>query len=105
MKTRLTLADVMAEVRDLNAALIGHRLLNIYDVDEKTLLFRFKEPGKEPQTLLVESGIRVSMPNIRIESGPLFTTICVLSYMNDWSCSCIRHDTAASDHPIHLASA
>jgi len=32
------------------------RLLNVYDVDDKTLLLRFKEPGRDAQTLLIESG-------------------------------------------------
>lgn len=45
----MALADVMAEVRDLGTLLVNMRLLNVYDVDEKTLLLRFKEPGRDAQ--------------------------------------------------------
>ena len=70
MKSRMTLADVMAEVRDLGALLLSMRLLNVYDVDDKTLLFRFKEPGRDAQTLLVESGIRLHTTRYSRERPP-----------------------------------
>ena len=70
MKSRMTLADVMAEVRDLSSLLLSMRLLNVYDVDDKTLLFRFKEPGRDAQTLLVESGIRLHTTRYSRERPP-----------------------------------
>lgn len=60
MKNRLTLTDVLAEVRDLLPLLLGMRLQNVYDVDgEKTFLLKFQEPGRDKQILLIESGVRV----------------------------------------------
>ena len=59
MKTRLTLLDVLAEVRDLRARLVGQRLVNVYDVDERTFLLKFAEPDREKAVLLVESGVRL----------------------------------------------
>ena len=59
MKTRLTLLDIIAEVRDLHHLVVGQRLVNIYDVDDKTFLLKFAEPDREKQLLLVESGQRI----------------------------------------------
>ena len=59
MKTRLTLVDLIAEVRDLRARLVGQRCLNVYDVDDKTLLLKFAEPDREKGILLIESGMRL----------------------------------------------
>ena len=59
-KNRLTLPDVLAAVRDLRILLCGMRCLNVYDVDgERTFLLKFAEPGREKQSLLIESGVRL----------------------------------------------
>ena len=59
MKLRLTLIDILAEVRDLRVLALGQRLLNVYDIDEKTFLLRLNEPGREKCVLLIESGTRL----------------------------------------------
>jgi len=49
---------VKAAVRDLRASL-GHRVANIFDLNERTYLFKFAIPGvPEKPILLMESGIR-----------------------------------------------
>ena len=67
-KNRLTLPDVLAEVRDLRAAVLGQRLTNVYDAatpgetgaaSKTTFLLKFSEPGREKAVVVVESGVRV----------------------------------------------
>ena len=46
-------------MRDIRATLLGQRVANIYDLNDKTYLFKFAVPGKsEKVLLLLESGIR-----------------------------------------------
>ena len=68
MKLRLTLADLLAEVRDLRSSILGQRLVNVYDAatpgeigtaSKTTFLLKFTEPGREKAIVVVESGIRV----------------------------------------------
>ena len=58
MKTRFSLADVRAMVRDLRASALGMRVVNVYDIDAKTYLVKLALPGREKLVLLLESGIR-----------------------------------------------
>jgi hypothetical protein len=46
------------QVRDLRASVLGLRVVNVYDVDNKTYLFKMAVPGKEKVVLLLESGVR-----------------------------------------------
>ena len=58
-KTRFSTTDTKAMVRDIRATLLGQRVANIYDLNDKTYLFKFAVPGKsEKQLLLLESGVR-----------------------------------------------
>jgi predicted ribosome quality control (RQC) complex YloA/Tae2 family protein len=59
MKSKLTLADCIAEMRDLKQLVLGMRVNNIYDIDEKVFLLKFAEPGRDKQLLLIESGVRM----------------------------------------------
>jgi len=46
-------------VRDLRSAVLGQKVANIYDINEKTYLFKFASPGSsEKVILLMESGVR-----------------------------------------------
>lgn len=46
-------------VRDIRSSVMGLRLANVYDINEKTYLFKFATPGvAEKIILLLESGIR-----------------------------------------------
>ena len=58
-KFRFTSADVKAMVRDIRgSSVMGNRVVNIYDLSDKTYLFKFAVPGQEKVFLLMESGIR-----------------------------------------------
>ena len=58
-KTRFSTTDTKAMVRDIRASLLGQRVANIYDLNDKTYLFKFAVPGKsEKMLLLLESGVR-----------------------------------------------
>uniref|UniRef100_A0A452R9X5 Ribosome quality control complex subunit NEMF n=1 Tax=Ursus americanus TaxID=9643 RepID=A0A452R9X5_URSAM len=58
MKTRFSTIDLRAVLAELNASLIGMRVNNVYDVDNKTYLIRLQKPDFKA-TLLLESGIRI----------------------------------------------
>ncbi|ORY93012.1 fibronectin-binding protein A N-terminus-domain-containing protein [Syncephalastrum racemosum] len=58
MKQRFNALDIRATVRNLNERLIGLRLQNIYDVNQKTFLLKFAKPD-DKELVLIESGIRV----------------------------------------------
>ncbi|XP_007984814.1 ribosome quality control complex subunit NEMF isoform X2 [Chlorocebus sabaeus] len=58
MKTRFSTIDLRAVLAELNASLLGMRVNNVYDVDNKTYLIRLQKPDFKA-TLLLESGIRI----------------------------------------------
>ncbi|XP_014398411.1 PREDICTED: nuclear export mediator factor NEMF isoform X5 [Myotis brandtii] len=58
MKTRFSTVDLRAVLAELNASLLGMRVNNVYDVDNKTYLIRLQKPDFKA-TLLLESGIRI----------------------------------------------
>jgi len=63
MKTRLSLVDVVAIVRELQA-LIGYRVNNVYDLNSRTYLLKLHRSGggtgiTTKAQLLMESGTRL----------------------------------------------
>ncbi|KAM5235656.1 ribosome quality control complex subunit NEMF [Ctenodactylus gundi] len=58
MKTRFSTVDLRAVLAELNASLLGMRVNNVYDVDNKTYLIRLQKPDFKA-TVLLESGIRI----------------------------------------------
>ncbi|XP_044520725.1 nuclear export mediator factor NEMF isoform X2 [Gracilinanus agilis] len=58
MKTRFSSVDICAILSEFNSSLLGMRVHNIYDVDNKTYLIRLQKPDFKV-TLLLESGIRI----------------------------------------------
>ncbi|XP_062944566.1 ribosome quality control complex subunit NEMF isoform X2 [Cynocephalus volans] len=58
MKTRFSTVDLRAVLAELNDSLLGMRVNNVYDVDNKTYLIRLQKPDFKA-TLLLESGIRI----------------------------------------------
>ncbi|XP_036341726.1 LOW QUALITY PROTEIN: nuclear export mediator factor NEMF homolog [Rhagoletis pomonella] len=56
MKTRFNTYDIVCGVSELQR-LVGHRVNQIYDIDNKTYLIRF-QGGEAKTVLLIESGIR-----------------------------------------------
>ncbi|KAM9381063.1 ribosome quality control complex subunit NEMF [Phaethornis superciliosus] len=58
MKSRFSTIDIRAVLAELRQSLLGMRVNNVYDVDNKTYLIRFQKPDCKA-TLLLESGIRI----------------------------------------------
>ncbi|XP_042655226.1 nuclear export mediator factor NEMF isoform X3 [Tyto alba] len=60
MKSRFSTVDIRAVLAELRHSLLGMRVNNVYDVDNKTYLIRLQKPDCKA-TLLLESGIRIHM--------------------------------------------
>ncbi|NXH20954.1 NEMF factor, partial [Bucco capensis] len=58
MKSRFSTVDIRAVLAELRQSLLGMRVNNVYDVDNKTYLIRLQKPECKA-TLLLESGIRM----------------------------------------------
>ncbi|XP_053330582.1 ribosome quality control complex subunit NEMF isoform X2 [Spea bombifrons] len=58
MKNRFNTIDIRAVIAELNDSLLGMRVYNVYDVDNKTYLIRLQKPDFKA-VLLIESGIRI----------------------------------------------
>ncbi|XP_064515756.1 ribosome quality control complex subunit NEMF isoform X1 [Pseudopipra pipra] len=58
MKSRFSTVDIRAVLGELRQSLLGMRVNNVYDVDNKTYLIRLQKPDCKA-TLLLESGIRI----------------------------------------------
>lgn len=73
MKSRFNTLDVVAILKEINSKLVGMRLVNVYDLNNKTYLLKLtKQDAKS--VLLIESGIRLHMsefdwPKNMIPSG------------------------------------
>ena len=84
VKTRLTLPDVVALVRDLRPILLGAQVSNVYDIDAKTYEFRLSLPASVSAAAVAAVVGDVSGPsgpgdsagkvNLLIESGVRFHT-------------------------------
>ncbi|XP_068005244.1 ribosome quality control complex subunit NEMF [Melanerpes formicivorus] len=60
MKSRFSTIDIRAVLAELRQSLLGMRVNNVYDVDNKTYLIRLHKSDCKA-TLLLESGIRIHM--------------------------------------------
>ncbi|NXN83467.1 NEMF factor, partial [Bombycilla garrulus] len=60
MKSRFSTVDIRAVLAELRQSLLGMRVNNVYDVDNKTYLIRLQKPECKA-TLLLESGIRIHL--------------------------------------------
>ncbi|XP_013398422.1 nuclear export mediator factor Nemf [Lingula anatina] len=58
MKTRFSTIDIAAVVFEINERFLGMRVVNIYDIDNKTYLIKLAKPDLKA-VLLLESGIRL----------------------------------------------
>ncbi|KND01392.1 uncharacterized protein SPPG_03203 [Spizellomyces punctatus DAOM BR117] len=58
MKQRFSALDVSAQVAELRLRLVGLRLQNVYDINQRTYLFKFSRPDHK-EIILIESGIRM----------------------------------------------
>ncbi|MDP2434815.1 MAG: nuclear export mediator factor family protein [archaeon] len=58
VKSRFSGLDLTVMVRNLKRTIVGLRVANIYDINNKTYLFKLRSP-ESSQRLLIESGIRI----------------------------------------------
>ncbi|KAF0296435.1 Nuclear export mediator factor Nemf [Amphibalanus amphitrite] len=58
MKSKFTTVDIIAMVAELNERLAGMRVVQVYDTDHKTYLFKLQRP-EQKAVLLLESGARI----------------------------------------------
>lgn len=57
-KSRLSVLDVSAVAAEMRATLIGMRVINIYDLDAKTFIFKLGRTGAAKRFLVMQSGVR-----------------------------------------------
>uniref|UniRef100_A0A2R5LNK1 Putative rna-binding protein n=1 Tax=Ornithodoros turicata TaxID=34597 RepID=A0A2R5LNK1_9ACAR len=57
MKSRFSTVDILAMVSELRESVVGMRVTQVYDVDNKTYLFKLNRQ-EEKSVLLIESGVR-----------------------------------------------
>ncbi|EAR88515.1 fibronectin-binding protein A, amine-terminal protein (macronuclear) [Tetrahymena thermophila SB210] len=69
-KVRLTSLDITALVTELKQKLIGLRVSNIYDINQKTYLFKLAR-GETKEFLLIENGIRFHTTDIQQEKSKM----------------------------------
>eukprot|EP01135_Chromosphaera_perkinsii_P006471 Nk52_evm1s514 gene=Nk52_evmTU1s514 len=76
MKNRFSTLDLKASAVELQARLDGLRVANVYDVDNKTYLFKFVKPGVKIM-LLIESGIRIHTTEFDWPKNPMPSSFAV----------------------------
>ncbi|TNN14970.1 Nuclear export mediator factor Nemf isoform 2 [Schistosoma japonicum] len=60
MKLLFTSYDVMVSISEIKNQILGHRVINVYDVDNKTCLLKLASTKSDEKTiLLLESGSRI----------------------------------------------
>lgn len=70
MKTRFTTLDVCAALSEIQENLVGLRVANVYDADNKTYLFKLAKPDMKAM-LVVESGIRIHTSEFDLPKNPM----------------------------------
>ncbi|OII75343.1 uncharacterized protein cubi_01864 [Cryptosporidium ubiquitum] len=79
VKSRMTSIDICAMVHSISKDLKGQKLINIYDINSRTYLFKFG--GEEKKFLLVESGIRFHTTHWKRENEHK-TSVSSISFFN-----------------------
>ncbi|KPI82967.1 putative translation-associated element 2 [Leptomonas seymouri] len=96
VKQRMTALDVRATVEEMRAHLIGLRLLNIYNISNKTFLFKFGH-GENKRSVLLENGIRFHLTELAREKPkvPSQFTLKLRKHIRAWrldSITQLQHD-------------
>ncbi|GET86350.1 hypothetical protein, conserved [Leishmania tarentolae] len=96
VKQRMTALDVRATVEEMRATLIGLRLLNIYNIDNKMFLFKFGH-GENKRNVLLESGTRFHLTELTREKPkvPSQFTLKLRKHIRAWrldSIAQLQHD-------------
>lgn len=70
IKSRFTSIDITALIQELKQRLIGMRVTNIYDVNQKTYLFKFTRSEKK-EILIIENGVRFHITKQEIQKNKI----------------------------------
>ena len=77
-KTRFSTADAKCQVRDIRSLLLGQRIANVYDLNDRTYVFKFAVPGQsEKILLLLESGIRFHTTKYARDKSEMPSPFCM----------------------------
>ena len=66
-KKEFTSFDVAAVVRELGLSIVGSRVNNVYQLDERTLLLKLHKPDKPELRLVLEAGRRLHLTSYVLE--------------------------------------
>ncbi|MEM3457909.1 MAG: ribosome rescue protein RqcH [Candidatus Bathyarchaeia archaeon] len=77
MKREFTSFDVAAVVRELREAILGSRVNNVYQLDEKTLIFKLHKPDKPAFRLVLEAGKRLHLTSYVLEKPVVPPAFCM----------------------------
>ncbi|MGD8565425.1 MAG: ribosome rescue protein RqcH [Candidatus Bathyarchaeota archaeon] len=69
--------DVAAIVKELQNTILEHQVSNIYQVNEKTLLFKFRQRDKPVSWLIIESGSRIHLTSYSMDKPRVPSTFCM----------------------------
>jgi predicted ribosome quality control (RQC) complex YloA/Tae2 family protein len=70
MKGRFDNLDVTVMVKELRKDIMGLRVANIYDINNKTYLFKLAQPDKK-RFLMVESGVRLHLTEFVMDKNKI----------------------------------
>ncbi|MGQ9530879.1 MAG: ribosome rescue protein RqcH [Candidatus Bathycorpusculaceae bacterium] len=76
-KKEFTSFDVAAVVRELKEVISDSRVSNVYQLDFKTLLFKFHKPNKPAFRLVLEAGHRLHLTSYAMEKPSVPPAFCM----------------------------
>ncbi|MEM2917689.1 MAG: ribosome rescue protein RqcH [Candidatus Bathyarchaeia archaeon] len=76
LKEEFTSFDVAASVRELKEAILNSRVSNIYQLDDKTLLFKLRR-GETIYRLILEAGKRLNLTSYALEKPLVPPAFCM----------------------------
>ena len=77
LKREITSFDVAALVYELNQAILGARINNVYQTDRKTLLLKLQKPNNPAAQLLIEAGKRLHLTSYVVEKPKTPPAFCM----------------------------
>mgnify|MGYP002153771604 CR=1 FL=1 len=77
MKEEMTSFDVAALISELNQAIRGSRIANIYQVPPVTLFLKLRQPSQPPLHLLIEAGKRLHLTSYTIKKPKKPPAFCM----------------------------
>jgi len=76
-KSEFTSFDVAAVVRELKETILDVRVSNVYQLNEKTLLFKLHKPDKPALRLVLEAGKRLHLTSYALEKPLVPPAFCM----------------------------